>query len=56
VQPDPGMAVVVIVVGEEYVAECACFVEGGEAAGKCRTVFEGLVVNTNAGGGVMALR
>ena len=49
VQPDPGMAVVVIVIGEEDVAECACFVEGGEAAGKCRTVFEGLELRFGIG-------
>jgi hypothetical protein len=41
------MAVVVVVVGEEDVAECACFFEGGEAAGEDRAVLEGLVVNTN---------
>ena len=33
-QPDPGMAVLVVVVGEEGVAECACVLEGGEAAGE----------------------
>ena len=55
VQSDPGMAVLVVVVGEEHVAECACVLEGSERAGKDRAVLEGLVVNTNAGGGVMAL-
>ena len=34
VQADPGMAVLVVVVGEEDVAECACVVQGGEGAGK----------------------
>jgi hypothetical protein len=51
VQPDPGMAVLIVVVGEEDVAECACVVQGGEGAGEDRAVFEGLVVNTNVEGG-----
>jgi WD40 repeat protein len=42
VQPDPGMAVLVVVVGEEDVAERACFVQGGEAPGEDRAVLEGL--------------
>jgi len=36
------MAVFVVVVGEEQVAECACVVQGGEGAGKDGTVLEGL--------------
>jgi hypothetical protein len=51
VQPDPGMPVLVVVVGEEDVAERACLFQVSEAAGKDRAVLEGLVVNTNAGGG-----
>ena len=42
VQPDPGMAVLVVVVGEEQVAECACVVQGGERAGEDGAVLEGL--------------
>jgi hypothetical protein len=49
------MAVLVVVVGEEQVAECACVVQGGEGAGEDRAVLEGLVVNTNVGGEVVAL-
>src|SRR6266852_6153331 len=39
---DPGMAMLGVVVGEENVAEGAGFVQGGEAAGEDRAVFEGL--------------
>ena len=42
VEPDPGMAVLVVVVGEEQVAECACVVQGGEGAGEDGAVLEGL--------------
>ena len=41
-EPDPGMAVLVVVVGEEQVAECACVVQGGEGAGEDGAVLEGL--------------
>ncbi len=51
VQADAGVPVLVVVVGEEDVAEVAGLAEGFEAAGECRAVFEGLVVSTNAGGG-----
>ena len=42
VEPDPGMAVLVVVVGEEQVAECACVVQGGEGAREDGAVLEGL--------------
>ena len=42
VQADPGMAVLVVVVGEEQVAECACVLQGGEGAGEDGAVLEGL--------------
>jgi hypothetical protein len=51
VQADPGMAVLGVVVGEEGVAESACFFQGCEAAGEDGAVLEGLVVNTNVEGG-----
>ena len=50
-QADPGMAVLIVVIGEEGIAEFACFFQGCEAARKDGAVLEGLVVNTNAGGG-----
>src|SRR5271157_2128313 len=42
VEPDPGMAVLGVVVGEEEVAECACVLQGGEGAGEDGAVLEGL--------------
>ena len=43
-QADPGVPVLVVVVGEEDAAELAGFTEGGEAAGERRAVLEGLEV------------
>ena len=42
------MAVLVVVVGEEGLAERAGIGQGSELAGERRAVFESLVVNTNA--------
>jgi hypothetical protein len=55
VQPYPGMPVLVIIVSEERAAESAGVLERPELPGKGRAVLQGLVVNTNARGGVMAL-
>jgi hypothetical protein len=45
------VAVLGVVVGEENAAEHVGVLDGPEFAGECGAVFEGLVVNTNAGGG-----
>jgi hypothetical protein len=45
------MAVLVVVVGKEHLAEGAGAGQGSELARKGRAVLERLVVNTNAGGG-----
>jgi hypothetical protein len=47
--------VFIVVVPEEVAAEYVDVFGGSEFAGECGAVLEGLVVNTNAGGGVMAL-
>ena len=41
-QADPGMAVLIVVIGEEGIAEFACFFQGCEAARKDGAVLEGL--------------
>jgi hypothetical protein len=49
------MAVPGVVVGEEKAAELAGPAEAGELSGEYGAVLECLVVNTNVGGGVVAL-
>ena len=46
-----GVPVLIIVIPEEVAAEYVGVFDRPELAGKCGTVLEGLVVNTNAGGG-----
>jgi hypothetical protein len=46
----------VVVPGEEFLAVRPGGFDRGEPGGEPRPVLQGLVVNTNAGGGVMALR
>jgi hypothetical protein len=43
--------VFIVVVPEEVAAEYVDVFDGAEFAGECGAVLEGLVVNTNAGGG-----
>ena len=42
VHADPGVAVFVVVGGEEPLAECACVGEGAEPVGEVGHIFEGL--------------
>lgn len=51
VQPDSGMAVLVVVVVEEKLAERAGLAGRRKGSGKDRAVFQRLIVNTSAGGG-----
>ena len=51
VQPDPGVAVDVVVVLEERRAEASRISDRPEPGRERRAVLQRLVVNTNAGGG-----
>jgi hypothetical protein len=51
VRPEPAVAVVVVVPGEEAQATGSCRFDRGEPGGERRPVFQGLVVNTNVEGG-----
>ena len=55
VQAQPAVAVLVVVPGEEVLAVRSCVLDRGEPGREVRPVLEGLVVNTNVGGGVVAL-
>jgi hypothetical protein len=45
------MAVFGIIVGEELLTEDAGVLDAAEPFWECRAVFQGFIVNTNAGGG-----
>ena len=51
VQAEPAVPVLVVIPGEEVLAVRPGGFDRGEPGGKRRPVFQGLVVNTNAGGG-----
>jgi hypothetical protein len=51
VQPDAGVVVVVVVELGELVDEGPGVLQRSESVGEHRRVLQGLVVNTNAGGG-----
>jgi len=55
VQAEAGVAVLVVVPAEEFLAVRPCVLDRGEPGREVRPVLEGLVVNTNVGGGVVAL-
>jgi hypothetical protein len=56
VQAEPAVMMLVVVPGEEFLAVRPGGLDRGEPGGEGRPVLQRLVVNTNAGGGVMALR
>jgi hypothetical protein len=51
VQAEAAVMMLVVVPGEEFLAVRAGGLDRGEPGGERRPVLQGLVVNTNAGGG-----